>query len=138
MCKGPADTSLQSNINGELKVPVENGRMPTARRDEPEQEQEISIRQRGRELFRSDEGPAPTTRPFEEYLRETPSAPLPTWVQALLWALAVVVVLLFAAALWRATHRVKTRPPKGPGPSASSTVVPPRVPIAATSPRSSV
>ena len=92
--------------------------MSAVRRDEPEQEQEISIRQRGHELFRSDEErPASTTRPFEEYLRETPSAPLPTWVQALLWALAVVVALLFAVALWRAVHRTKAQPRKSPRPT---------------------
>jgi len=111
--------------------------MSAARRDEPEQEQEISIRQRGRELFRSDEGPASTTRPFEEYLRETPSAPLPTWVQGLLWALAVVVALLFAVALWRAIHRTKAPPRKPSTPNASSSpVILPPVRIAATSQRS--
>jgi hypothetical protein len=109
--------------------------MSAARRDEPKKEEEVSIRERGQELFRSDESP-PTTRPFEEYLRETPSTPLPTWVQALLWALAVVVALLFAAALWRTIHRNKAPGRKPSTPGASSAPDFPRVPIAATSPRS--
>ena len=110
--------------------------MSAARRDEPEQEQEVSIRQRGHELFRSDDATAAPMRPFAEYLRETPSTPLSAWTQALLWALAVVVALLFAAALWRSASRAKPRAPKGSKPGASSTLLPPPRRVAAASPRS--
>ncbi|APW62130.1 hypothetical protein [Paludisphaera borealis] len=110
--------------------------MSAARRDEPEQE--ISIRQREHELFRShaDDSSAGPARPFADYLRDTPSAPLPAWVKALLWGLAAMVALLFAAALWRSIHKTHARAPKTPRPSVSSTPGPRPGPIAATSPRS--
>jgi hypothetical protein len=110
--------------------------MSAARRDEPEQE--ISIRQREHELFRShaDDSSAGPTRPFADYLRDTPSAPLPTWVKAVLWGLAVVVALLFAAALWRSIHKSHARAPQNPRPSVSATPGARRGPNAATSPRS--
>lgn len=68
-----------------------------------QREQEISIKRREGELFRradADVQAAPV-KEFAEYLRETPALPLPTWAKALLWAVGVVVALLFAAALWR-------------------------------------
>lgn len=110
--------------------------MSAARHDEPEQE--ISIRRREHELFRShaDDPSAPPTRPFTEYLRDTPSAPLPTWVKAVLWALAVVVALLFAAALARTFNKAKARVPRQPSRTSSSTPSLSPAPIAATSPRS--
>jgi hypothetical protein len=106
--------------------------MPAARHDDPEQE--ISIRRREHELFRSQDVSAAPTRPFAEYLRETPSTPLPTWVLAILWAVALVVVLLFAASLWRSFHKARARAPRKP-PTASSPRAPTNDPIAATSPR---
>jgi hypothetical protein len=114
---------------------MENGRMSAARHDEPEQE--VSIRQREHELFRSqDDSTSPTTRPFVEYLRETPPAPLPTWVLAVLWASAFVVALLFVAALWRSVHRAKARAPRKPPTTSSSRSPALSAPIAAISPQS--
>jgi cytoskeletal protein RodZ len=106
--------------------------MSAAHRDEPEQE--ISIRRREHELFRShaDESQEGPTRPFAEYLRETPAPPLSPGVKAVLWALAVVVALLFAAALWRSISRTNARAPKkpktAPAASASATPRPARLP----------
>lgn len=74
--------------------------MSVPRRDQ--REQEVSIRQREGELFHDEVEVASTTaKPFAEYLRETPAAPLTTWVKAVLWATGVVVALLLVAALWR-------------------------------------
>lgn len=72
-----------------------------------QREQEISIKKREGELFRpeGDDLQTAPTKPFAEYLRETPADPLPSWVKAALWATGVVVALLFAAALWRLQSR---------------------------------
>ncbi len=77
--------------------------MSVPRRDQ--REQEVSIRQREGELFRREDEAASTAKPFAEYLRETPAAPLPAWLTAALWAIGVVVVLLLAAAFWRLQSR---------------------------------
>ncbi|AMV40324.1 hypothetical protein [Planctomyces sp. SH-PL62] len=112
--------------------------MSGERRDHPEQE--ISIKRRGNELFVQDSAASggPVKR-FSEYLRETPATPLPGWVKAALWALALVAALLFAAALWRLVNRPTPRPPaRKARPKASSRVAPrktdwtlPPAPIAA-------
>jgi hypothetical protein len=111
--------------------------MSAAHRDEPEQE--ISIRRREHELFRShaDEPPGGSTRPFAEYLRDTPPAPLGPGAKAVLWILASVVALLFAAALWRSINRTHARAPKKPepAPGASASLAPRPGAIAARSPR---
>lgn len=93
--------------------------MSGERRDQPEQE--ISIRRRGHELF-VDDAVAPTGsgRPFSEFLRETPAAPLSAWVKAALWAVAIVAALLFAAALWRLINRPTPAAPRRARPRASS------------------
>jgi len=112
--------------------------MSAAHRDEPEQE--ISIRRREHELFRShaDEPPEGPIRSFAEYLRNTPSTPLGPGVRAVLWALAAVVALLFAAALWRSISRTQVRPPKVKEPARGDAASPSPRPgaIASTSPRS--
>lgn len=71
---------------------------------EPTREQELSIRERKQLLFEADEpaGPkadAPPRRPFAEYLRTTPAAPLSPAAKGSLYAVGVVVMLLFVAAL---------------------------------------
>lgn len=97
--------------------------MSGERRDHPEQE--ISIKQRGRELFvpESVASGGPVKR-FSEYLRETPASPIPLWVKAGLWAVALVAALLFAAALWRLVNRPTPRPPSRKGRPKASRVAP--------------
>ncbi len=89
-----------------------------------QREQEISIKQREGELFRSqgDDLQAGSTKPFSEYLRETPADPLPSWVKAALWAVGVVVALLFAAALWRLQSKPAPRAVGKGRPKHSSTL----------------
>ncbi len=59
-------------------------------------------------LFEDDEplSTAPTVerKPFVEYLRTTPAAPLSAGVKAALWAAGVVVVLLLLGALLKGGH----------------------------------
>ena len=76
--------------------------MRSDRRNMPEQE--LSIKEREQELFVEPSEPsAPPTsvKPFAFYLRETPANPLSTEVKAILWAIGLVVLLLFAVAIWR-------------------------------------
>ncbi len=96
--------------------------MSGERRDQ--REQEISIKRREHELFRShaEDASASPAKPFADYLRETPSAPLSLWVKAGLWALSVVVAVLFAAALWRSQHRPPPQGLKKGRPKAASNV----------------
>src|SRR5436305_1927003 len=93
--------------------------MPTDRRNMPEQE--LSIKEREQQLFvesseEQDQGPV---RPFAEYLRETPAAPLSTEVKVLLWIVAGVVAILFAAAVWKASRSSAAHPKPRPAPPAA-------------------
>lgn len=67
-------------------------------------EQEHSIKARSNELFES-EGPSAgagrASRPFREYLKETPARPFSPLIQAMFWSLGAIVLLLFLAAIWR-------------------------------------
>lgn len=78
--------------------------MPSQPRNMPEQEHSIKVR--SNELFIPD---APTetrvTRPFPDYLRETPAQPLSAGIKAIIWILGTIVALLFVTALWRVVHR---------------------------------
>jgi len=100
--------------------------MSEPRRDE--REQDISIRQREGELFRREDATS-SARPFAEYLRETPAHPLPSWVKAALWAVGVVVALLFAAALWRLQSRPAPKALRKGRPRASLNIQQPRSPL---------
>ena len=95
--------------------------MPTDRRNMPEQE--LSIKEREQQLFvesSEDQRPNRPVRPFAEYLRETPAAPIPVEVKALLWIVGVVVAILFAAAIWKASRSsVGARRARGPAPPAA-------------------
>jgi hypothetical protein len=62
-------------------------------------------------------------RSFREHMRDGRSAPLGPAVQGLLWAVGLVVALLFGAAIWKMNQRGAR---KGPGP-----VVGPRTAAAA-------
>ncbi len=76
----------------------------------PEQEQ--SIKARERELFvkpSQDAGGKPL-RPFADYLRETPAIPLSPTTKVVLWMVAIVVAMLFLAAIARLVLRHGGRP----------------------------
>jgi len=77
--------------------------------------QEQSIKARKHQLFESDEhdqfGPR---RSFAECLRETPAAPMPLAIKALLWVVGSLVVLILLLAF----AKVGTKKPR-PNPSAS-------------------
>ena len=85
--------------------------MPSDSRNLPEQE--ISIKSRAHEVFAKSEpaGPRRPTKPFPVYLRETPASPMSAAVKAGLWFTAIIVGLLFLAAVWKLTVRC------GPGAS---------------------
>ncbi len=79
--------------------------MPSDSRHLPEQE--ISIKSRAHEVFAKEDpaaGRAPT-KPFPVYLRETPASPMSAAVKAALWFTAIIVALLFLAAVWKLTVR---------------------------------
>ncbi|MEO6809957.1 MAG: hypothetical protein ABI353_12665 [Isosphaeraceae bacterium] len=85
----------------------------SATKPQPE-EQDRLIREKTQQLFEDDEvavetGPHKT---FEQYLRETPAAPVPVWINAALWAAGALVLLLLLAALLR-SGRSKS-PPAAP------------------------
>lgn len=69
-------------------------------------EQEQSIRARKELLFEEDDlparGPAAApTRPFPDYLRTTPAAPLSGVTRAMLWGAGLLVVVLFVASIFK-------------------------------------
>lgn len=78
----------------------------------PRRSKDPSLKAR-KDLFFDDTPDADTPRkPFKEYLRDTPSAPLPPLVKAGLWAAGVVVALLLLAAMYRLSRsRKPTAPP---------------------------
>jgi len=94
--------------------------MAAHRRNMPEQEQ--SIKARSHELF-VDETPVVSARsgkPFKAYLRETPAQPVSRGVQALLWAIGLIVGALFLLALWRVSHRHHGKTPRDQAPADSA------------------
>ena len=101
--------------------------MRSDRRNMPEQE--LSIKEREQELFvePSDPSAPPTSvKPFAIYLRETPANPLSTEVKAILWAIGLVVLLLFALAIWRSQRSHRSRPkPQASEAAATAQVTPP-------------
>ncbi len=71
--------------------------------DEPRQTQEQSIKARKNQLF-DDHAPAPdlgSSKPFKDFLRDTPAAPLSGGTKAVLWTAGVLVALLLVAALMK-------------------------------------
>jgi hypothetical protein len=67
--------------------------------------QEQSIKARKNELF-EEEVPVflNSSRPFRDFLRETPAEPLSGAAKAMLWAAGVIVAVLLVAALDRSFH----------------------------------
>lgn len=77
----------------------------TSRPPQPH-EQEISIKERKRLLFEEDEPlaeviPVGERKPFAEYLRTTPAAPLSQGARVVLWGVGVLVALLLILALFK-------------------------------------
>jgi hypothetical protein len=83
--------------------------------------QEQSIKDRKNQLF-DDESPVFTgsERPFKEFLRETSALPLSPAIRALLWAVALLVVLMLVAALFKKFNSHAKGGPK-PAPKAAWT-----------------
>lgn len=90
-------------------------------RNMPEQEHSIKVRSNAL-FFEEAIVPERTTRPFAEYLRETPAKPMPAWLQAIFAIVGVIVGILFLIAVWRVSHPL---PPKKPAsrPAAASTAI---------------
>lgn len=72
-------------------------------------EQERSIKAREHELFVKPLDDGLARKPFLEYLRETPAEPLSTTTKTVLWIVAVLVVVVFLGAIWRAIHHSTAR-----------------------------
>jgi len=79
--------------------------MPFDSRNLPEQEH--SIKARSHELFvePSHAGTGKPAKPFPVYLRETPADPMSAPTKILLWFAAIIVGILFLAAIWRVVTR---------------------------------
>jgi hypothetical protein len=79
--------------------------MPDEPRNLPEQEQSIKARE-GELYVKPLRLKEPrSTKPFPDYLRETSASPLSSLAKAMLWISAILVGVIFLAALWRITHR---------------------------------
>lgn len=62
--------------------------------------QDASIKVRKSQLFEKEQAATATVvRPFADYLKSTPPSPISPGIKAALWATAVLVGLLFLAAL---------------------------------------
>lgn len=86
-------------------------------------EQEHSIKVRSNELFYEETVvPTRTTRPFVEYLRETPAKPMAGWLQLIFAIVGVIVGALFLVALWRVSHPHLSKKP-GIRPTTASTAM---------------
>ncbi len=86
--------------------------MPSHPRNMPEQER--SIKARSHELFVEPVQPGEATKPtkpFPVYLRETPAQPLSPLTKAVFWILGIIVAGLFVVAVWRISHRPKSKVP---------------------------
>jgi hypothetical protein len=105
--------------------------MPAESRNLPEQER--SIKAREHELYVK---PLPRNggqlqKPFPAYLRETPAEPLSATTKTILGIVALLVVFVFLAAIWRvsrrhsARSRSKAAPPAAVADYLSSSLEPP-------------
>ncbi len=64
------------------------------------EDQESSIKTRANEVFSEEQESSPI-KAFGEYLQNTPATPLSPELKALLWVVALVVLLLFIGAILR-------------------------------------
>jgi hypothetical protein len=83
--------------------------MPAESRNLPEQERSIKAREHELYFKPLPRSEARASKPFPVYLRETPAEPLSTATKTILWIVALLVALVFLAAIWRVTHRRSTR-----------------------------
>jgi hypothetical protein len=76
-----------------------------------------SVVARKAQLFERDapSGPAVVRKPFADYLRDTPAAPIPLGIKAALWAAGVLVGLILLAALLRSPHTKLIKPAANAG-----------------------
>jgi hypothetical protein len=72
---------------------------------ESPEKQDRSIKARKSSLFESHEHDVGSTRPFSEYLKSAPAAPLSPAVKAMLVAIAILCVVLLLAAIFGAGNR---------------------------------
>jgi hypothetical protein len=104
--------------------------MRSDRRNMPEQE--LSIKEREKELFvepQEPPPPKPQVKPFAVYLQETPADPLSSPAKAILWTIGVIVLLLLALAIWRSQRPSRPRPkPRAAEPAATALADPPHAP----------
>jgi hypothetical protein len=104
--------------------------MRSDRRNMPEQE--LSIKEREKELFvepHEPPAPKPPVKPFAVYLRETPADPLSSHAKAILWTVGVIVLILLALAIWRSQRPSRPRPkPRPTEPAATALAAPPQAP----------
>ena len=92
--------------------------------------QEQSIKARKRELFQPEAPPPPSSAPrksIKEYLRDTKPMPMAPGTKGALWVAAVLVAVLFLAALITSSSRPRRR--RAPRPQTELTA-PPSVLIA--------
>jgi len=83
--------------------------MPAESRNLSEQERSIKAREHELYVKPLPRSGAPASKPFPAYLRETPAEPLSTATKTILWIVALLVALVFLTAIWRVTHRPRTR-----------------------------
>jgi hypothetical protein len=72
---------------------------------EAPEKQDRQIKARKSSLFESHEHDIGATRPFSEYLKSAPAAPLSPAVKAMLVAIAILCVVLLLAAIFGAGNR---------------------------------
>jgi hypothetical protein len=91
-------------------------------------EQELSIKEREKELFvepQEPPPPKPQVKPFATYLQETPAEPLSPPVKAILWTVGVIVLILLALAIWRSQRSSRPRPKPRAAEPAATALAPP-------------
>jgi hypothetical protein len=88
--------------------------------------QEQSIKARKNELF-EEEAPVflNSSRPFRDFLRETPAEPLSGAAKAMLWVAGVIVAVLLVAALSKSFHSSSKAGPRPVKKVAQVAIAPP-------------
>jgi hypothetical protein len=97
------------------------------RRNMPEQE--LSIKEREKELFvepQEPPPPKPEVKPFAVYLQETPADPMPSQAKAILWTVGAIVLILLALAIWRSQRSTRPRPKPRPAEPEATALAAPR------------
>jgi hypothetical protein len=95
--------------------------MAAEHRHLPEQEQSIKARERELYVKPLETAASKPTKPFADYLRETRAEPFSPTTKVVLWMVAIVVAMLFMAAVARVMLRHGGRP-RAPAAAAADTV----------------